>query len=167
MNRPAARRMFLFSVAFMVLLLDRATKRLVQQRIAMHDSIPVIPDFFSLTHVQNRGAAFSLFAEPASQLKVALLIAFSIFALIAVSILLWKNTPPRNATGISLALILGGAVGNLWDRLSYGEVVDFLLFYVGPHQWPVFNLADSAIVGGAFLLILTTLWEREEKNVEA
>jgi signal peptidase II len=75
-----------------------------------------------------------------------------------VSVLLWKQTRALSLTGIALSLILGGAVGNLWDRLAQGRVVDFLLFYIKQYQWPVFNLADSAIVVGASLLIMEILF---------
>ena len=152
-------------IALAVFLFDRATKWLVEQRIPMHESISVLPGFFSLTHVLNPGAAFSLFSEPASRWKVTMLIAFSVLALLVVATLLWKNTQAQAITSVSLALIMGGALGNLWDRVSHGEVVDFLLFYVGPHQWPVFNFADSAIVIGAMLLVGEMLWLGESRKV--
>jgi signal peptidase II len=81
-----------------------------------------------------------------------------VIALAVVSVLLWKNHHTHVVTGIALALIMGGAIGNLWDRLVRGRVVDFLLFYVKRYQWPVFNLADSAIVIGACLLVLEILF---------
>jgi signal peptidase II len=89
-----------------------------------------------------------------------LLIAFSLAAMIIVSTLLWKQARALSMTSIALSLILGGAVGNLWDRIARGRVVDFLLFYVKQYQWPVFNLADSAIVVGASLLVLEILFVR-------
>ena len=78
--------------------------------------------------------------------------------MIVVSVLLWKQSRALTMTGIALSLILGGAVGNLWDRVASGRVVDFLLFYVKSYQWPVFNLADSAIVVGASLLVLEIIF---------
>jgi signal peptidase II len=126
----------------------------------LHESIPVIPGFFRITHTENRGAAFGLFAESPSEWKVGLLIVFSLVALLIVSTLLWKNSHSLNTTGIGLALILGGAIGNLWDRLVSGHVVDFLLFSIGSYQWPVFNLADSAIVIGAGLLVFEILFTK-------
>jgi signal peptidase II len=110
-----------------------------------------------LIHTENTGAAFSLFADSTAPWKTGLLIAFSVIALIVVSALLWKNHQAQVATGVGLSLIMGGALGNLWDRLARGRVVDFLLVYVKQYQWPVFNLADSAIVIGAGLLILEIL----------
>jgi len=143
-----------FLLALFVVLLDRWTKRLVAAHIALYTHIQVIPGFFRITHTENTGAAFSLFADSPSHWKTAMLISFSVVAMIVVSVLLWKQSRALTMTGIALSLILGGAVGNLWDRVASGRVVDFLLFYVKSYQWPVFNLADSAIVVGASLLVL-------------
>jgi len=150
-------RRFHFLIALAVVLLDRATKRVVAQNISLHDGLQVIPGFFRITHVENRGAAFGLFADSPSEWKVAMLVLFSVIALIVVSALLWRNSHSMTSTGVGLALILGGALGNLWDRLMNGRVVDFLLFYVGQYQWPAFNVADSAIVVGAGLLVIEIL----------
>lgn len=133
---------------------------MVEQRIALYTHIQIIPGFFRLTHTENTGAAFSLFADSTAPWKTGLLIAFSVIALVVVSILLWKNHHAQVATGVGLALIMGGALGNLWDRLARGRVVDFLLLYVKRYQWPVFNLADSAIVVGAGLLVLEILFHK-------
>ena len=147
-----------FLLALLVVLLDRWTKRLVAARIAMYNHIQVIPGFFRITHTENTGAAFSLFADSPSHWKTAMLISFSVVAMIVVSVLLWKQSRALTMTGIALSLILGGAVGNLWDRVASGRVVDFLLFYVKTYQWPVFNLADSAIVVGASVLVLEIIF---------
>jgi signal peptidase II len=147
-----------FVLAFVVVLLDRWTKRAVAARIALYAHIQIIPDFFRLTHTENTGAAFSLFADSPAHWKTGLLIAFSLAAMVIVSALLWKQARALTITGIALSLILGGAVGNLWDRVASGRVVDFLLFYYKQYQWPVFNLADSAIVIGASLLVLEILF---------
>ncbi len=147
-----------FLLALLIVLLDRWTKRLVAARIAMYTHIQIIPGFFRLTHTENTGAAFSLFADSPSHWKTALLIGFSVLAMLIVSAMLWKQTRALTITGIALSLILGGAVGNLWDRIATGRVVDFLLFYVKQYQWPVFNLADSSIVVGAALLVIDILW---------
>jgi signal peptidase II len=147
-----------FILALLVVLLDRWTKRLVAAHIAMYTHIQIIPRFFRLTHTENTGAAFSLFADSPSHWKTTLLIGFSLIAMIIVSVLLWKQSHVLTTTGIALSLILGGAVGNLWDRVASGRVVDFLLFYYRQYQWPVFNLADSAIVVGAGLLVIEILF---------
>jgi signal peptidase II len=137
----------------LVLLLDRLAKWVVATNIPLHDSIVVIPGFFHLTHVQNTGAAFGLFADSSAQWKVGALVSFSVVALVVVSALLWKNSHSLSVTTIGLSLILGGATGNLWDRMVSGHVVDFLDLYVGSYHWPAFNVADSAIVIGAILLV--------------
>ena len=147
-----------FLLALFVVVLDRWTKRLVAAHIAMYNHIQIIPGFFRITHTENTGAAFSLFADSPSHWKTAMLISFSVVAMIVVSVLLWKQSRALTMTGIALSLILGGAVGNLWDRVASGRVVDFLLFYVKQYQWPVFNLADSAIVVGASLLVLEIIF---------
>jgi signal peptidase II len=147
-----------FLLALLVVILDRWSKRLVATHIQMYTHIQVIPGFFRITHTENTGAAFSLFADSPSHFKTAALITFSVVAMIVVSILLWKQTRAFTLTGIAFSLILGGAVGNLWDRVASGRVVDFLLFYVKQYQWPVFNLADSAIVVGASLLVLEIIF---------
>src|SRR5271169_5129823 len=166
MTKNSARAFYLL-IALVVVLLDRWTKRIVAQRIPLYSHIQVIPGFFRLTHTENTGAAFSLFADSTSHWRTAMLIAFSMIALTVVSILLWKNHHAHMVTGIGLSLILGGALGNLWDRLARGRVVDFLLFYVKHYQWPVFNLADSAIVIGATLLVLEILFQKSSTHEES
>ena len=151
-------RKYHFLIALIVVVADRASKWLVARSIPLHDSVSVLPGVFRLTHVQNSGAAFGLFAESSSEWKVALLILFSMLALVVVSALLWKNSHRITTTGVGLALILGGAVGNLWDRLLSGHVVDFFDFYLGSYHWPAFNIADSAIVIGALLLVSEILF---------
>src|ERR1700682_781260 len=153
-------RSFHFLIATLVVVLDRTAKWAVAKNVSLHDSIQIIPGFFRLTHVENRGAAFGLFADSPSEWKIGALVLFSIVALGIVSVFLWRNSHSLRSTVIGLALILGGAVGNLWDRLVSGRVVDFLLFYVGQYQWPAFNVADSAIVIGACLLVIEILFAK-------
>jgi len=130
----------------------------------MYTHIQIIPGFFRLTHTENTGAAFSMFADSPSHWKTALLIGFSVVAVLIVKKLLWRQDHAPTLTGIALSLILGGAVGNLWDRVASGRVVDFLLFYFKQYQWPVFNLADSAIVVGAGLLVIEILWDKSNPH---
>ncbi len=153
-----------FSIALVVVLLDRWTKHLAATRIALYSHIQVIPGFFRLTHTENTGAAFSLFADSPAHWKTAMLIGFSLVAMVIVTILLWRQSHALTVTAIALSLILGGATGNLWDRVARGRVVDFLLVYVKQYQWPVFNLADSAIVIGASLLVLEILFVRPKNS---
>jgi signal peptidase II len=135
-----------------IVVLDRFTKYLVERSIPLDSGIDVIPHCFRLVHFENPGSAFSFFAESTSPWRGPALIAISLAALVIISVLLWKNRETSLKT-IALALILGGAVGNLWDRLADGRVTDFLDFYLGAHHWPAFNVADSAIVVGALLLL--------------
>src|SRR5438477_10965469 len=162
-----AMRKFHFLIAVSVLFLDRVAKWVIAKEIPLHDSIQVIPDFFRLTHVENRGAAFGLFAESPSEWKVAVLVLFSLVALVIVSAMLWKNSHAITSTGVGLALILGGALGNLWDRLLSGQVVDFVELYVGSYHWPAFNVADSAIVVGAVLLVAEILFSKTPTEQKA
>ncbi|HUI83423.1 MAG TPA: signal peptidase II [Candidatus Binatia bacterium] len=146
-------RKYYFFIATIVLLLDRIAKWAVASNIPLQGSVVVMPGFFRLYHVQNTGAAFGLFAESSAQWKVGALVTFSVLALVIVSALLWKNGHSLSTTTIGLSLILGGAMGNLWDRMFTGYVIDFLDFYVGSYHWPAFNVADGAIVVGAVLLV--------------
>lgn len=166
-NGTHAMRKYHFLIAILVIVLDRMSKWLVAGSINLHDSVSVLPGFFRLTHVQNSGAAFGLFAESPSEWKVGILILFSILALAVVSALLWKNSHSMTTTGVGLALIMGGAVGNLWDRLLNGHVVDFFDFYLGSYHWPAFNVADSAIVIGALLLVAEILFARSPAEQKA
>jgi len=147
-------------IAAIVLILDRFSKWVIAKDMAVHENIKVIGGFFYITHVENRGAAFSLFADSPSPWKMGMLVVFSVVALVVVLTLLWRNSHTMATTGFGLALILGGAVGNLWDRLLTGRVVDFLLFYIGSYAWPAFNVADSAIVVGAGLLVIEVLFAK-------
>jgi signal peptidase II len=161
---PNRARLTHLLLAVLVVALDRWTKHLAATRIRLYQHVTVIPGFFRLTHTENTGAAFSLFADSPSHWKTTLLIAFSVVAMLVVAVMLWKQPRPLTSTGIALSLILGGAAGNLWDRLLHGRVVDFLLFYVKQYQWPVFNLADSSIVVGACLLVLEILFVHPKSN---
>jgi len=160
-------RKYHFLIAVFIVALDRLTKWAISQRLSLHDSIPVIPGFLRIVHAENPGAAFGLFADSPAEWKVSLLILFSLIALVIVTALLWKSSHRLTSTGIGLALILGGAVGNLWDRLVSKHVVDFLLFYVGRCQWPAFNVADSAIVVGAGLLVFEIVFTKSPSQQSA
>src|SRR5215471_9451964 len=158
-------RKYHITIAGLVVLLDRLSKGLISEKIALHDSVDVVPGLFRLTHVQNQGAAFGLFSESPSEFKAAALILFSLAALAVVSALLWKNGNAMNANAVALSLVFGGALGNLWDRISSGRVIDFMDFYLGSHHWPAFNVADSAIVVGALLLLSEIFMAPQEEKV--
>ena len=165
-SNDSMRKYFLL-IAVSVVFMDRLAKWAVATYVPLHESLTVIPGFFHITHVENPGAAFGLFAESSAPWKIAALVGFSLVALIIVSVLLWKNSHIMNTTTIGLSLILGGATGNLWDRIVDGRVVDFLHFYIGSYSWPDFNVADSAIVVGAVLLVSEILFAKSNDTVKS
>lgn len=151
-------RPFLLALAALVILLDRLSKLWVEHHIALGSAIVLIPRTFRLTHVLNIGAAFSLFESMNSPVLVRnLLITFSVIAVAVVLALIYKLGRAWSLTAVSLALILGGALGNLYDRIRYAHVVDFLEVHIVHYHWPDFNIADSCIVLGACLLLLEML----------
>src|SRR6266403_1916173 len=160
-NAQRTYRRYYFFFAMVVLRFARAPKSLVARNLALHDTITVIPGFFSISHVLNPGAAFSLFADGASRYTTAGLIFFSLIVLSVVSTMLWRSGHSFTAGGLALALIMGGALGNLADRIRIGSVVDFLMFKFGSYHWPDFNIADSAIVVGSLLLISDIFMNKE------
>jgi len=137
---------------------DQATKALVERRIPEHAVIPVVPGFFNLIHTTNVGAAFGIFSESPAPWKTMLLIVVSAGLLVAVVAMLWRARSVRWLTSVGLALILGGALSNLFDRIRFGQVVDFLDFYYRSYHWAAFNVADSAIVIGAGFLIVQVIF---------
>ena len=159
---PHAKRKHYFVIALIVVVCDQLTKWWVSSSLALHESLNVIPGLFRLTHVQNQGAAFGILSDSPSEWKLSMLIFFSFFALVVVSTLLWRNSHSVNSTGIALSLILGGAIGNLWDRMVAGHVTDFFDVYFRGYHWPAFNIADSAIVVGALMLMAEILFSKSE-----
>jgi signal peptidase II len=151
-------RWLMVVIAAAVVALDRVTKLWIMAHIKPGHGIVVIPQVFRLTHVLNTGAAFSMFESSASPLLVRnLLIGFSIAAVVVVVALIWTMGHRVTLMSVALALILGGAVGNLYDRIRYAHVVDFLEVHIVHYHWPDFNVADSAIVVGACLVLLEML----------
>jgi signal peptidase II len=165
-NRFGARdmRWLMLVVAAFVVLLDRLSKLWVIAHLKPGNAIVVIPKVFRITHVLNTGAAFSMFESSSSPNLVRhLLVGFSIAAVVVVMVLIWKMGRAVSLTSVALALILGGAIGNLYDRIRYQHVVDFLEVHIVHYHWPDFNVADSAIVVGACLLLLEML--RPQRSV--
>jgi signal peptidase II len=151
-------RWLMLSIASFIVLVDRITKLWIIAHIKQGQAIAVIPRIFRLTHVVNTGAAFSIFEGASSPALVRnLLIGFSIVAVTVVLALIWKMGRRATLTSVALALILGGAIGNLYDRIRFAYVVDFLEVHIVHYHWPDFNVADSAIVVGACLLLLEML----------
>jgi signal peptidase II len=150
-------RLKAYALAAVVFGADRATKWLVESRMSFTDSYTVIPGFFDIVHTQNTGIAFGLFANSTSEWRTVILIALSGAALLLVAGMLWSSNRMDRLSVTGLALILGGAMGNVFDRIVWGRVTDFLEFYVGTLHWPTFNVADSAIVIGSGLLLVELL----------
>ena len=148
-------RLPLFLLSAFVVLADRLSKLWIVHHIPSGSGRVIIPGVFRLTHVLNSGAAFSIFADSVSPNAVRIgLISFSIVAVFIISGMLFRTGRYLNASSIALALILGGAIGNLWDRARLYYVVDFLEVTIIHYHWPDFNVADSCIVIGACLLLL-------------
>ena len=151
-----------FGAAAVVFALDRFTKWIIETRVSSYDSYPVIPGFFDIVRSQNRGVAFGLFNNSTSEWRTLLLVLASVAAVGLVSVMLW-NSQRLDRLGVSgLALILGGAAGNVFDRIVWGQVTDFLDFYIGSYHWYTFNLGDSAIVIGSGLLLLHLFRPKEQ-----
>lgn len=151
------------SIAGLILLADQATKWLVLQTMPLGDVIP-ITGFFNLVHVRNPGAAFSFLADAGGWQRW--LFAFFAIGVSAVLIVMIRKAPDQRLFCLAAALIIGGAIGNLIDRLVFGEVIDFLDFFWNQWHWPAFNLADSAITVGAVVMILDELirWRRQPET---
>jgi signal peptidase II len=148
-----------FALAAAILVADRLTKLAVLAVFAPGESRPVT-GFFNLVLVFNKGAAFSILAG-APGWQTTLFAAIAIAAAVIVSVLLVRH-PEKRLFALGLALILGGALGNLWDRIAYGHVVDFLDFHAAGWHWPAFNVADSGITLGAGILIAESFLHRGE-----
>jgi signal peptidase II len=145
------------AVSLAVLFLDQWSKGVVTRTMEVHQSKTVVPDLFDLTYVRNTGAAFGLFASVDSSLKAILLNSIAVIVFLIVSAYALRSSHKSIRLQVGLALILGGAVGNLLDRVRFGYVVDFLDFAISGHHWPAFNVADSAICIGVALLFLDML----------
>ena len=146
----------LAAIAGVILLSDQVTKSYIRQTMYLEESIPVIPNLFSLTSIRNPGAAFGLFAEQSPLFRAALFATVSVVVLVFLT-LLFLQTPKEDVWNLTaIALLFGGAAGNTIDRLRFGEVVDFLDIYWRDFHWPAFNVADSAITIGITLMMIQT-----------
>jgi signal peptidase II len=141
------------ALAALVIILDQASKLAVLRLLQPHQSLPVLPDFFNLTLAFNRGASFSFLAE-AGGWQRWLFSGISVAAAVVIMVLLHRAPRSDRLNGVGLSLVLGGAVGNLIDRLRLGHVIDFFDVYYRAWHFPAFNIADSAITVGAALLVL-------------
>ena len=158
-NWPRPRRLpWLLLISAVVIVADRLTKNWVSAHIPLGGAVPIIPRVLRITQWTNEGAAFSLFADTASPHVVRwALVAFTLIAVLVIFIVLLRLGNQFTLTAVALALILGGALGNVHDRILYGSVIDFIEVHIFTYHWPDFNVADSSVVTGACLLLLDSL----------
>jgi signal peptidase II len=157
LSRGRTFRLLYLALSLFLFAMDRLSKSIVVSRLPLYDSVPVIQDFFHLTHVANTGALFGLMAGLASPLRSIVFITIPVLAILLILVFQFRTEESELPVQMGLSLILGGAMGNLYDRVFYGHVVDFLDFSLAGHHWPAFNLADSSICLGVFTLVLDLL----------
>lgn len=155
--------MTFYLVAVSVVLLDQGTKELIVRSLRLGEAIPVIPGLFNIVFVFNPGAAFGFLATLGAGLRNPFFILISLAAVVLIFLYRSRYLRENRLASLALSLIMGGAIGNLLDRLRYGMVVDFLDFYLRDYHWPAFNVADSAISTGVALMLLEMAleWRRE------
>jgi len=158
------RKYWILLIVFLVIIvLDQSTKLIIQQTLPLHKQVEIISGFFNLIHVRNSGGAFGIFGGERSPLGSVLFVVASLIAVGILVILFLRVKEHEKTLAFSLSLLLRGAMGNLIDRVSYGEVIDFLDFYVSSYHWPAFNIADSAISIGIGLMALELLIKEHQK----
>lgn len=149
-------------VIFLSVLLDQITKQAVLNRFFLGESISIIPNFFSLTYVRNKGAAFGFLHSAPESFRAPFFLAVPLIAILILGFLFYRLKPHEKLSAWALSLILSGALGNLIDRVRFGYVVDFIDVYYEPWgHWPAFNIADSAIVIGVSLLFIQSSFSKE------
>lgn len=162
MSGSLFRNLLLGSLTGSVIVIDQLSKQHIMQTMRLHESIPIVPNLFSFTYIRNPGAAFGLLAGSSNAFRMVFFGLTSIFALVLLGTILYRM-PEREWMGrLSVSAILGGAVGNLIDRLRFGEVIDFLDVYIDSYHWPAFNVADSAITVGVIFLIIHFMFEKQD-----
>lgn len=150
----------LLLIAGTIVITDQITKAVVLAKMALYQSIIIIPGFFSLTHIHNPGGAFGFLAQQDSTVRMAVFLVASALA-IGLIFMFYRQIPKSHPVlAAGLALIFGGAIGNLIDRLRFGKVVDFLDFYIGNLHWPAFNVADSAITVGVGIFLVHLVFRK-------
>lgn len=149
----------IYTISLITVLLDQIIKYIVMSNMTLHQEIKLIPNFFSLYYLKNTGAAFSILGN-----KTIILILVSIFCLIIIKNAIKKMKRVNTLTIISLGIMTGGIIGNLFDRILYKSVIDYLSFNIFNYNFPVFNLADIGITVGAILLIIDLIIEEKEKK---
>jgi len=149
----SAKWKFVLSWLVPIIVLDQLTKIIVDRTMPLHHSIPIVDGFFSLTYVRNTGAAFGIFAGSHEVFRLSFLIGVSILAIGFILVMLKRLRDDATGLVTALTFILGGAIGNLIDRVRHGEVIDFLDVYYSNYHWPAFNLADSFITVGVTITL--------------
>jgi signal peptidase II len=146
-----------------VVVFDRVTKLYIRASVSPWDMVPVIPGYFNIVHAENPGAAFSMLADAPAFWRVTLLVGVSVVVMGILGVMLWRLPPTAGLLmSTSLALVFGGALGNVWDRVFRGTVTDFVQVFLGSYEFPAFNVADSAITVGASLLVID-LWRSRKQ----
>jgi signal peptidase II len=160
-----APRSWAILVAVLIAIFDRVTKLWIQANVGAYDTIPVLPEVFNIVYARNRGAAFGMLSTASETTRVLVLIGISTCILGFIVWMLWQATRPDALASFTyrsaLSLVLGGAVGNLYDRIFEGSVTDFLQVFIGSYEWPSFNVADSAISVGAVLMACELIFHKE------
>lgn len=155
-----------FGISALILIADRVTKLLIERNVPRWDTYVVIPGVFNIVHNENPGALFGIMADAGGEWRAFVLIGLSLVVTGFVGAMLWQSTAPGSRSGrlyrLALSLVVGGALGNLYDRLSGGAVTDFLQVFIGSYEWPSFNVADSALTVGVCLLLLDLIRHRRQ-----
>lgn len=154
--------LILLAVSALVIGIDQATKLYVNKVMDLHSSITVVQNFFNITYMRNKGAAFSFLSN--FNYRIPFFILVSLVAIFVIISVIYKLRPDQKFAAVSLSLILSGALGNLIDRVRLGEVIDFLDAHWYEHHWPAFNVADSAICVGVFLLAIDMFLEEQRQK---
>ena len=156
-----SKTVFVALIAGTVLAADQLTKSIIRQSVPLYESLPVVDSFFHITHVRNTGGAFSLFADAGDAIRIPFFLLASSVALGALLYFVRQVPADRRGLLFALAGVLGGALGNLADRIMFGRVTDFLDVQWQGYHWPAFNVADSFITTGVVILIAHSLFARD------
>ena len=154
--------LILICVSAIVLVIDQATKLRIDRTMDLHSSITVVENFFNITYLRNKGAAFGVLAH--SSYRLPFFIMVSLVAIAVIAVVFRRLRPDQKFTAFALSLIFSGALGNLIDRVRLGEVIDFLDAHWYSHHWPAFNVTDSAICVGVFLLAIDMFIEEKRQK---
>ncbi|MFH2013154.1 MAG: signal peptidase II [Pseudomonadota bacterium] len=152
------------TIVLVIILLDQFSKLYIDRVMPLHSSITILKNFIHITYIRNSGIAFGIFASHAAGLKVIFFLITSIIAILIIFFLLRSLKNTQTSLMVSLSMIMGGAIGNLIDRVRLGEVIDFIDLHWYSYHWPAFNVADSAITVGGFYLIVNTIFKKDKNQ---